>query len=491
MNNLTENTADSPPPDILTEQIAAFGEASDAGTLFRSRDSADFETMRQQVRNAFFALLTAHRPFLERTRGLSWPYEMLRCREATFAHLARNGETPFVRHQVRLFLTLLPFPGQWRRLSDAEQASCPHPEIEEFIRGEQRKTAAKLRKKSQKTFKLRHFCQILKRPDLPREKGVLRIFSLPYLFADSRLLNALNRQYFLYIEPPWGVLARHAWLRAFSCLEDPCLFGVGGREDADFLAGQPGILTTPLAHGDFLEDLPPESAGEKQFDIVFNATFDDMPRKRHRFMLTLLSHPLLKDATALFIGRGAEKNVAACRQMIREPGLSDRVTLCANLMRRDVPAYLARCRVGVQVSQHENACRSIYECFRADLPCAVSSAMAGFNFDLFSDQNGVVAPDRMLPRTISEMLGQTARFAPRSWFLKHSGSLNSTRMLNHQLRGIFSQLGYAWQTDIVPLGSSGASRYVDHAHHEMFRPESESLLKIFRSQPELPVRLVI
>ena len=114
----------------------------------------------------------------------------------------------------------------------------------------------------------------------------MRIFSLPYLFVNPELLKALNRLYFLYVEPPWGVVFRHAWLRPFAGLDDPTLFGLNGEEDAAFLRSQPGILTTSLAHADFLEDdTALDFDKEKRFDIVFNSTFYDIPRKRHAVML--------------------------------------------------------------------------------------------------------------------------------------------------------------------------------------------------------------
>jgi hypothetical protein len=291
------------------------------------------------------------------------------------------------------------------------------------------------------------------------------------------------------MEPPWGVLARHAWLRVFSNLEDPCLIGAGGPEDCDFLETQPGILAIPLAHGDYLkEDGAIPLQEKKTFDLVFNGLFDDMPRKRHDMLLDLLCRPELNRLTALFMGRGAPHHVAAFRQKVAARGLEARVTVHGNLPRRDVPAYLARCRMGVQLSLHENVCRSIYEFFRSDIPCLVSSSMAGFNFDLITPQTGALAADEALPRTILGMLDHLERFEPRKWFLRHSGSLNASRQLNDRLREIFGRLGYSWQEDIVPLGSSGPNRYVDPAHYRRFLPEFADLLAVFRKFP-LPVRI--
>ncbi len=95
-------------------------------------------------------------------------------------------------------------------------------------------------------------------------------------------------------------------MRVYSNLADPVLFGVGSEEDGAFLSSQPGILTTPLAHGDYLTEMPkPDSKltsgkpGEgsdgfdrkEKYDIIFNNTFDEMDRKRHLFMLDLMLHP--------------------------------------------------------------------------------------------------------------------------------------------------------------------------------------------------------
>ncbi|MGD8649074.1 MAG: glycosyltransferase, partial [Desulfobacterales bacterium] len=353
---------------------------------------------------------------------------------------------------------------------------------------EHQRIEKKLKKKKHTLYMLRHFCQILKKPGLPETKGILRIFSLPYLFVNPELLKALNRLYFLYLEPPWGVLFRHAWLRPFAGLDDPTLFGLNGGEDAAFLRSQPGILTTSLAHADFLEDdASLDFDKKKRFDIVFNSTFDDMPRKRHAVMLELLQHPLLRRTLALFIGTGDPSNVHAFRQQVQAAGLSKRVTVRDNLLRRNVPGHLAQCKIGVQISLHENGCRSIYEFLRSDLPCVISTSMAGVNPAIINSRTGIAAPDRDLARAIAQALEKRQKFRPRNWFLTHSGSANSSRMLNDQLKDIFFKRGYSWGEDIVPLGSSGANRYTDDAHYDRFRPQFEELLKIFQNHVHLPI----
>jgi hypothetical protein len=71
----------------------------------------------------------------------------------------------------------------------------------------------------------------------------------------------------------------------------------------------------------------------------------------------------------------------------------------------------------------------------------------------------------------------------------HSGSTNSSRLLNGQLKAIFIERGYLWQEDILPLGSSGANRYVGNAHYAHMRSEFEKLLKIFHEHDHLPIPL--
>jgi hypothetical protein len=143
----------------------------------------------------------------------------------------------------------------------------------------------------------------------------------------------------------------------------------------------------------------------------------------------------------------------------------------------------------VQISLHENGCRSIYEILRSNLPCVISTSMAGVNPAVINAQTGIAAPDRDLARAISEALEQREKFRPRDWFLTHSGSVNSSRKLNDQLKTIFLERGYLWREDIVPLASSGANRYADNSHYERFRPQFKELLKIFHQQAHLPMPL--
>jgi hypothetical protein len=115
--------------------------------------------------------------------------------------------------------------------------------------------------------------------------------------------------------------------------------------------------------------------------------------------------------------------------------------------------------------------------------------MAGVNHAIINSRTGIAAPDRDLARAMAQALEKRQTFRPRNWFLTHSGSTNSSRMLNDQLKDIFLERGYSWQEDIVPLGSSGANRYTDHTHYERFRPQFKELLKIFQNHAHLPIPL--
>jgi hypothetical protein len=460
----------------------------DRDALFTDEDPETLLELRERVLSALRHLLVRGRSFLETNRELNWPYQALADRKDRFVSRILRSEREWVRDAAFRFLARLPFPGQWEWLYQAEQRLANDPEFSELFGEEQRKVARKIEKKRQKQFQLRHFCQILKRPRLPKEKGILRIFSLYYLFTDPGLLDEISRDYLLYVEPATGVLYRHTWLRVFSRLSDPCLFGLGGVGDSAFIGSQPNILTTPLSHGDFLEaDETPEPDGAKRWDVIFNGTFDEMERKRHDLFLWALKQPAMAGTTALILGRGNDENVAAFQKQAAEAGLSDRVTVVANLRRDEVYDLLPRCRVGVHLALYENGCRATYEYFRADVPCVASTCMGGMNPAIFNSMTGKAVPDRNLPEAIAEVLRNREGYRPREWFLNHSGSQHSSRELNQQVKAIFTKLGYDWTEDIVPLGSSGATRYVDKAHYERFRPQFEDLLKPFLSRPHLPV----
>lgn len=464
--------------------VDAFLDDLDGERLFSDPDPA---CRRTEFRRAWIDLLVWDRPQLEAGRGLDWPYEALARRRAPLEALAASQHAER-SVQARLTLGLLPFPGGWKWTRRIVREMGADHEVRTFVADEDRRIQAKIAKKDQKSFKLRHFCQVLKSPVSQEEPGVLRIFSLPYAFENRPLLEALGRDYILYVEPPWGVLARHAWLRNFCELERPVLFGLSGAEDRNFVATQPGLAATALCHGDFLEDEPVPPRETPTFDLVFNATFDDMPRKRHDFFLTLMGDSRLQHVRALCVGRGDMDRVGEFEEKVRERGLAERIMVRANLPRREIPELLARCRAGIQVSLHENGPRAIYEFLRSDVPVVLSSCTAGVDFNTFQPPAGRVVPEAELVDAIQEVLEKPDRFRPAETFRKRTGSEKASEMLNRELRKLSESRSLKWSRDIVPLGSSGASRYVRDEDLERFRPDFESLLALFREKG-MPLRL--
>jgi glycosyltransferase involved in cell wall biosynthesis len=447
---------------------------------------------RTRIRSTLNELLVWGRPYLLSNRGLQWPYDECARIAPDLEKVYRQGADKSAQKQALLFLSFLPVPNQWRWLSRAIDTLADDPEINNFLFTERQTIQAKLTEKSQKTFKLRHFIQILKSPCLPHEKGVIRIFSLPYLFLNKEVLKKISEYYIFLIEPPAGIIFRHAWYRVFTELADPCFFGLGGEEDRRFVAMQSNTQVISLAHGDFLTDVtPPDDSAVKDFDIVFNGTFDDMPRKRHVFMLELLKDRSLLTKKALIIGRGSLSNVETFKNEVDKLGLTDRVTVLSNIPRQDLPLYLARCQIGVHLALHENACRCVYEYFRADIPCVISSATAGVNNTLFNRETGQAGQDDQLPEIILNMLNHRDSYSPRKWFLNNSGSEHASRNLNGILADFSIENGYLWQNDIVPLDSSGASRYIKKDHYRQFIPEFQQLLAWLKPAINASIKLTV
>jgi glycosyltransferase involved in cell wall biosynthesis len=471
-----------------------FLEMADSGALFTAGSADSLADLRRQVVAALHRLLVWERPWLEAQRGILWPYQALAERYGEFQRLASDSAKPSRQQQAQLFLGFLPFPRQWSWLRQITREHRALPEVQTFLAAEAQSMAEKLAYKPQRTFKLRHFCQVLKSYGNAQNKGILRVFSIPYLLValGPQLLERISGRYVLFAEPPMGVVWRHTWWRHYAALADPCVFGIASPEDRAFLEQEDSVEVVPLAHGDFLEDHVFHGDGlPKEYDIVFNATFDDMPRKRHERMLELLQHPLLEDFSALFLGRGSETQVATLEEQVRQLGLAERVRVLVNVRRSEVPDYLARCRMGVHLSLYENACRSVYEFFRADLPCVISSSMAGMNPAVFGDQTGKAVADANLPQAIAFVFQHLDRFAPRRWFVEHSGSENSSRRLNEALRMLFARWGYGWHEDIAPLSSSGANRYARAADYERFREDFQWLLGCLQEAAPSPSQFTL
>lgn len=472
--------------------IDKFFSLIDSGDLFAESDPLFHRKLRKDVLSALSYVLYWGRHILEEMRGLSWPYDGLQKRYHILSELAEGEKNGFLQQQALFFLALLPFPGQWSNLFKVEALHRDDEEIRAFLDEEKQKVSDRLQKKVQKVYKLRHFCQVLKAPAKENEKGVLRIFALPYLMANYTLFQRLNRRYILYVEPPWGVVFRHTWLRNLCTAEDASVFGVGTAEDILFLNSQPQMVPTPLAHGDYLSDNNAVPLGQrKEYDLVFNGTFDDIPRKRHELMLELLQHQLLKNKKALFLGRGKEKNVNYFNNLVGAAGLTGRVTVMANMLRHDIPSQLAGCKIGVHLSLNENGCRSLYEYFRSDLPCVISSSMPGTHLDIMNAQTGMAVTDRELPAAIASVLTHRDRFAPRQWFLENSGSSRSSQKLNQFLKELFIKLGYAWQADIVPLLSGGPNRYANSSDYERFREEFLWIFDCLKKVGDIPFKVVL
>ena len=484
-----------------------FIEKIDNETLFHCRSAAYFSEIRTTLREVLIDLLFHRRAEVEREKGIDTLYELFRQRKAFFISRAHaestvKSEETVISKQAQLFLAFLPFPGQWEWLNCVSKNFREDAEVKNFLEKEQHRIQRKLDKKRNKTFHLKDFCQILKPPSLPMEKGVLRIFSIPYLFFSvPDLLKKISQSYFIYVEPAAGINFRHEWLRVYTGLEDPVLFGLSSPEDRHFVGSQRGILTTALAHGDYLEPLPENSSksneslvqsSRKRYDIIFNNTFDERDRKRHSLMLDLMNHPLLKRTTILFLGRGTAENVAAFQKEINEKGLKERTHVVANIKRKEVPHYLAQCRIGVHLALQENGCRAVYEYLRSDLPCVISTATAGMNMEIITPETGITVGDDGLPDAIRQTLEkqkQGRQWGPAEWFKKHSGSHHSTRALNTVLKEIFQTLGYTWKQDIVPLTSSGLGRYAHPSDYRAFKPYFNALKKLFLREKSLPIIL--
>jgi hypothetical protein len=477
---------------VSIELLDEFAGLADSGRLFSSNDKAWYYRYRLRLKKNLGELIYWHRPELERLKGIDWVYSIFRDRLALFEEYAESDDD-FVKMQARLFLALLPFPRQWSWLERITADCSTEPEVKNFLRQERRIVQKKTQKKSYKKFRLRNFCQILKSPRLPLEKGVLRIFSIPYLFFGlPELLQTISNDYFLYVEPAAGITFRHTWLRLYSRLNDPVLFGLSSHEDRTFIHGQPNTITTRLAHGDYLDtrtEVPLHL--KKRFDIVFNNTFDEMERKRHQLMLDLMNHPLLNRIRVLFMGRGTPGNVARFKWEIDKKGLGSRATVVANIPRRLVTEHLAQCRIGVHLSLMENGCRAVYEYLRSDLPCIMSTSTAGMDKSIINTSTGIVAMDQDLPTAIVRALENAREFTPRNWFLKNSGCINASAQLNEQLKTIFHAQGYGWHEDIVPIISSGPGRYAEPYHLKQFGPDFKKLAAQLANDPALPIHLDI
>jgi hypothetical protein len=106
---------------------------------------------------------------------------------------------------------------------------------------------------------------------------------------------------------------------------------------------------------------------------------------------------------------------------------------------------------------------------------------------IFNSQTGHVGDDDRLPEIIAHVLDNLSSYSPREWFVNNSGSIHSSRKLNSHLADFFTGNGYNWQNDIVPLDSSGATRYLKNDDYRRFLPEFNQLLAWLK--PSIPASI--
>ena len=132
------------------EKLEMFFLLADSGRLFGSHDSDFYRKIRGQAGKSLFELLVFKRPFLETAKGLNWPYDELKRLLPVFEDAAENAKKPNIRREAGLFLCLLPFPGQWKRLIDAENNPGANREIKELICDEKKGSWPSLKKSARK-----------------------------------------------------------------------------------------------------------------------------------------------------------------------------------------------------------------------------------------------------------------------------------------------------------------------------------------------------
>jgi hypothetical protein len=454
------------------------------------RPESDFPPPREaaatvgELRRELIECLVRRRPELEARGLLDRPYRLLaRAGAELDPVLAKNPDS-----SALLPAALLPVPGQWARLNELQQ-SVPPAAVQDFLAREAERIADKRAKKLHaalakgKTHKPWNFLQVVKPPVSDSEKGVLRVFAMPYLLADPATVRALGREWTLLVEPAAGVSLRHDWMRAFLHAEAPPVFGVAGTEDARFLETQ-GARTVPLAHSDYLpaeKDVP--LGGPKRFDLLFIGLYDEMDRKRHGLLLDLLRSPELASATALVLGRGSDQALARFQAMAAERGVAERVTALANVPRPEVPELIDACRLSLNLSLHENGCRAITECLRSNVPMVVSACTAGVNFEQINADTGIAASDPDLPAAVADALSRAGSFRPREWFLAHLGAENSSSRLNRLLHKLYSRMGMDWTADVLPLTSSGAHRHLHEKDLRRMLPHYRRIQETLEASP--------
>jgi len=294
---------------------------------------------------------------------------------------------------------------------------------------------------------------VLKAPR-QHEKGVLL---LKYTAKFDRFvalfdLERVMSDYSIVLEPCWAGYCDTSILM-FRSLNNEVVVQCPDRSDFDFISGLGGnFIPVPLGASDWVDpDLfsSDDSGADKDYDLIMVANWGR--HKNHRRLFQALPDVRRRPLSVLLIGYDwagrTDKDIIA--EMSRYDLAGVRVDVKKNLPPQQVAAHLRKSRAFVLLSEKEGSNKAVVEALFCNVPIIVYEGFIGGAVSKVNPDTGALTSFARLAETIDRVLENAATFTPRTWAMQHTGSRNSTIVMNECLRRNALSNGRPWTADIV------------------------------------------
>jgi hypothetical protein len=315
----------------------------------------------------------------------------------------------------------------------------------------------------------------------PREKGVVFIAFENQWIKVLRApdLHEFARRYTLVVAPSSSPhnLVNYVFPAlypgpVFTLISNP-------RDPAVLRRVAPNLVVVPLYASSWVNpDLfAPLPHGERPYDLVMVANFAKV--KRHQaFFAALREMP--RPLRILLIGHEQYGRTAATiRAMARWYGVADRFELRTNQSHAEVAAAFCQSKASVVLSRREGSCVVVAESLFADTPAALLEGAEIGSRVFLNEQTGRFLRDNALACELTAFVAEAARYQPRAWAQEHISCIQSSRLLNEQLRAHALAAGQEWSEDIAPMHWCPDPQLVRAEDRRRLAPEHDEIRQRF------------
>lgn len=308
------------------------------------------------------------------------------------------------------------------------------------------------------------------------EKGVILLKYARTFDAVVALFDMvrLRERYLFVLEPCWAGYCDPSLLM-FLAPGQPVFVLCFTDEDHDFISriGDP-MVPVRLGPADWTDAdrFNPVPGAAKVYDLVMVASW--AAGKRHAQLFRALRQISDRKVRVLLVGFPWYGRTADdIRREAAIVGPNVQIDILDSVPQRDLAGHLSQCKAFVFLSRKEGDNKSLVEALFVDIPAIVYAGTIGGAKSRINPATGILATDDELAEKILYMLDRYQDFTPRSWALRHTGSVNATRVLDEAIRSRVIASGGRYTEGLVEKTNSPNLTYRDPTCRERFKSDYE------------------